>query len=233
LSLTVPQYNVPLLINDRLDIALALDCAGWHGGQSDCPAIDARRLLGPDKIIGLSTNTEEELQEVLDQGVADYVGIGPAYDTATKKDLSALLGVRGVARLLGVLGESEVKSVVIGGVGAKTIPNVLRQCAWPLEGGKRYRTLDGLAVVSAIAAAEDPKAATEELVRLWKAQPVYPLEQHAAVASTDSIISATCDVLTALRDDAHSPLIHSITNQVVMNDSANLSASKCMHSESA
>ncbi len=213
---------MPLIINDRLDIALAIDCAGWHGGQSDCPAADARRLLGPGKIIGVSTNTEAELQEVLDQGVADYVGIGPAYDTATKKDLSALLGVRGVARLLGVLGESAVKSVVIGGVGPKTIPNVLRQCAWPLEGGKRFRTLDGLAVVSAIAAAADPKSATEELVRLWKDQPVYPLQQHAAAASPEAIINATCDVLDTLRDEDASPLIHSITNQVVMNDSANL-----------
>ena len=210
-----------MIINDRLDIALLIDCAGWHGGQSDCPAAEARRLLGPDKIVGISTNNEEELREVLDQGVADYVGIGPAYDTATKKDLSALLGVRGVARLLGVLGESEVKSVVIGGVGPATIPNVLAQCAWPLPSGK-YRTLDGLAVVSAIAAAADPKAATEELVRLWNAQPAYPLEQHAAAASPESIIDAACEVLATLRDEDHSPLIHSITNQVVMNDSANL-----------
>lgn len=228
-SLTAPlsfpalssQYNVPLIINDRLDIALLIDCAGWHGGQSDCPAPEARRLLGPDKIIGVSTNNEAELREVIDQGVADYVGIGPAYDTATKKDLSALLGVRGVAKLLGVLGESEVKSVVIGGVGRGTISNVLRQCAWPLPSGK-YRTLDGLAVVSAIAAAADPKAATEELVALWNAQPSYPLAPHPATASPAAIIDATCKVLANLRDPDLSPLIHSITNQVVMNDSANL-----------
>lgn len=102
-----------MLINDRLDIALAVGC-GLHVGQSDLPATLARQLLGPDRILGVSVNTEDELRQVIDQGVADYVGIGPCYGTSTKKDLNPLLGVRGVRRILEVLGDSPIKAVVIG-----------------------------------------------------------------------------------------------------------------------
>jgi thiamine-phosphate diphosphorylase/hydroxyethylthiazole kinase len=103
-----------MLINDRLDIALAVSC-GLHVGQSDLPACLARSLLGPDQLLGVSVNTETELREVLEQGVADYVGIGPCYGTQTKKDLNPVVGTRGVRAILEVLGESEVKAVVIGG----------------------------------------------------------------------------------------------------------------------
>lgn len=200
------------MINDRLDIALAVD-AHIHVGQSDLPASLARKLLGPDKLIGVSCNTEAEVQQVLSEGVADYVGLGPAYGTQTKKDLSPLLGVRGVARLLGVLGESKVKSVVIGGVGPRTVPNVLKQCVWPLPGGA-YRALNGLAVVSAIAASETPRAAAEELAKLWSDRPTYPLPLHAKAGSVESIVEVSVEVLEELRKGG-SPLIHHITNYVV------------------
>lgn len=102
-----------MLINDRLDIALAVGC-GLHVGQSDLPATLARQLLGPDQLLGVSVNTAEELKQVLEQGVADYVGIGPCYGTLTKKDLNPLMGTRGVRDILGVLGDSKVQAVVIG-----------------------------------------------------------------------------------------------------------------------
>ena len=103
---------MPLLINDRLDIALLLSC-GLHVGQQDLPSTLARRL-GTDAILGVSVNTPEELQTVLDEGVADYVGIGPCFGTQTKKNLNPIMGPRGVRDVLEVLGDSPVKAVIIG-----------------------------------------------------------------------------------------------------------------------
>ena len=100
-------------MNDRVDVALALSC-GVHVGQDDMPASLARQLLGPDQILGVSINTEAEMVDALRDGVVDYVGIGPAYTTMSKTNLSPLLGTRGVSRILGVLGNSPVKAVVIG-----------------------------------------------------------------------------------------------------------------------
>ncbi|KAI5475573.1 thiamine-phosphate diphosphorylase / hydroxyethylthiazole kinase [Pseudohyphozyma bogoriensis] len=213
------KHNVPFIINDRLDIALAVGC-GLHVGQDDMPAIEARKLLGPDQILGVSVNTEAEMRQVLEQGVADYVGIGPAYDTATKKDLSTLLGTRGVSRMLAVLGESSIKAVVIGGIQPSTIPNVLRQCPAALPSGK-YRGLDGLAVVSAIAASPTPRDAAEALRTLFSQGPSYPVQLQPAAASPEKIIQAASVLLGRLRKGPN-PLIHHITNNVVMNDCANL-----------
>lgn len=239
---TSSQYGVPLIINDRLDIALAIGGCGLHVGQDDMQGMSAalalpslscssfcskrhiakvaRKLLGPDLLLGVSINTEEELGEALSDNVVDYIGIGPAYDTNTKKDLHTLLGTRGVTRILGVLGDSPIKAVVIGGIQPSTIPNVLRQCAAPLPDGS-YRTLDGLAIVSSIAASLDPKTATKELLSLFSQQPSYPLPTNSSSFSVDSIISTASDLLQKLRDGP-SPLIHHITNNVVMNDTANL-----------
>lgn len=117
------QYNVPLFINDRLDIALLLDCH-LHVGQSDLPYPLARTLLGPDRLLGVSVNTPAEMQEILDQpkGTVDYVGIGPCFGTQTKKNLNPIVGPRGVRDVLQVLGESEIKAVVIGACGGDNLP---------------------------------------------------------------------------------------------------------------
>lgn len=77
-------------------------------------------MLGPSALLGVSVNTEAELAQVLSEGHSSYVGIGPVYDTATKKDLNTLLGTRGTARLLELLGESPVKAVVIGKLATTT-----------------------------------------------------------------------------------------------------------------
>ena len=79
------SYQVPLIINDRLDIALAVDAAGLHVGQDDLPAVIARRLLGADKILGVSATTLEEAIKAEVEG-ADYLGIGAIFPTDTKKD---------------------------------------------------------------------------------------------------------------------------------------------------
>jgi thiamine-phosphate diphosphorylase / hydroxyethylthiazole kinase len=114
-----------MLINDRLDIALALSC-GLHVGQSDLPATTARSLLGPNQLLGVSVNTEEELDQVVREGVADYVGIGPCYGTKTKKDLNPLMGTRGVRKILERLGESGIKAVVIGSSSFLGVPSLSR-----------------------------------------------------------------------------------------------------------
>ncbi|GAA5825210.1 hypothetical protein JCM11251_006145 [Rhodosporidiobolus azoricus] len=216
------KYNVPLFINDRLDIALALQCH-LHVGQTDLPSPLARRLLGPDALIGVSVNTPAEMQVVLDEGVADYVGVGPCFGTQTKKNLNPIVGPRGVRDVLQVLGDSPIKAVVIGGITPSTIPNVLSQTPAPLPSGA-YRPLDGLAVVSAIAASPTPDKAARELVKMFEQKVQYPLRglEGGADVSEEKIVEATAKMVELLKGDAK-PLVHHITNQVVMNDCANLS----------
>ncbi|KPV74592.1 uncharacterized protein RHOBADRAFT_15851 [Rhodotorula graminis WP1] len=217
------RYNVPLFVNDRLDIACLLKCH-LHVGQSDLPARLARQLLGPDALLGVSVNTVDEMRLVLDEGVADYVGIGPCFGTQTKKNLNPIMGPRGVRAILEVLGDSEVKAVVIGGITPSTIPNVLAQTPAPLASGG-YRHLDGLAVVSSISAAHDPFTAATELRALFlgrKMLPSWNLNASTAALDEQQLVRNAVDMLKLLREGAHKPLVHHITNQVVMNDTANL-----------
>ncbi|ORY62726.1 thiamine biosynthetic bifunctional enzyme Thi4 [Leucosporidium creatinivorum] len=220
------KYSIPMLINDRLDIALSVSC-GLHVGQSDLPASLARRLLGPDQLLGVSVNTEEELEEVMREGVADYVGIGPCYGTRTKKDLNPLMGTRGVRKILERLGDSHIKAVVIGGITPYTIPNVLRQTPAPLPTGA-YRALDGLAIVSSIAASSDPFSASQKLRKLFDERLVYPLPVPQVLKGNEDkaavVVQKAAELLEVLRGEKK-PLIHHITNTVVMNDCANLTLS--------
>ncbi|KAM0752558.1 thiamine biosynthetic bifunctional enzyme Thi4 [Meredithblackwellia eburnea MCA 4105] len=213
------KYSIPLLINDRLDLALSLSC-GLHVGQTDLPAKIARQLLGPDALLGLSINTPEEMKTAIEEGVVDYVGIGPAYETGTKKDLNAILGVRGVRDILTVLGESKIKSVIIGGVNSQTLPNILSQTPAPLPNGQ-YRSLDGVAIVSAIAASRTPANAARELSNNWKAGPARPLEYGTRTISASDFITSTQESLKKLRGGA-GKLVHHITNSVVQTQTANL-----------
>lgn len=107
------KWNVPVIINDRIDIALAIKADGVHLGQSDMPVKVARSLLPPEFIIGVSVNTPEEARIAREQG-ADYVGIGALWDTQSKQLTSPVLGVRGVGQVLEALRGSEIKAVAIG-----------------------------------------------------------------------------------------------------------------------
>ncbi len=141
--------GVPLVINDHVDVALAAGADGVHVGQRDLPADVARRLLGPDALIGLSVSN---LAEVADanrlEDVIDYVGAGPVYATPTKTDASAPCGIDGLAAMRT---SSRWPTVAIGGIQAHNAADVMR--AKPA----------GLAVVSAICKAADPRAASTEL----------------------------------------------------------------------
>ena len=147
-------YEIPLIINDRIDIAMAVDADGVHLGQSDIPAHTARELLGPDKILGVSAHNPEEARKAQEDG-ADYLGCGAAFVTGTKLDAKPI-----TAEMMKAVTESvEIPVVAIGGITEDNIPK--------LTG----RGLAGAAVVSAIFAAEDPRKASERLlekIRQWE-----------------------------------------------------------------
>lgn len=141
--------GVPLLINDRIDVALAAGADGVHLGQDDMPAGEARALLGERAIIGLSAGDAAEARTV-DPALVDYAGVGPAYVTGSKSDAGAAIGVEGVRD---VTGRVSVPVVAIGGITAETAGALVAAGA------------SGVAVVSAVCAAEDPEAAARALRR--------------------------------------------------------------------
>lgn len=142
--------GVPLIINDRVDVALACDADGVHIGQSDMPYDIARRLLGPDRIIGLSVESMDDIvaANALD---VDYVGVSPVFATSTKTDTARPFGLDG---LLEAVRLSVHPTVAIGGMNARTAADVMA-CG-----------TDGIAVVSAIVSAESPREAARELIDL-------------------------------------------------------------------
>lgn len=138
--------DVPLLINDRLDIALAVGAEGVHLGQSDLPPSHARRVAGGDLLIGLSVSGVPQTDEAkaLPQAMLDYLGVGPVFATATKPLAAPPLGLSGLAQ---VRAAARLPCVAIGGINSSTAEQV------------RATGVDGIAVVSAVCAASDPKAA--------------------------------------------------------------------------
>ena len=140
-------YNVPLIINDRLDVALAVDADGLHIGQSDMPYKIARKLLGPDKIIGLSVENMDDLIKANGLDV-DYVGISPVYGTPTKTDTAEPFGLEGLRKAVAM---SVHPTVAIGGMNAGTIADVMSAGT------------DGVAVVSAICSADNIREASSQL----------------------------------------------------------------------
>jgi thiamine-phosphate pyrophosphorylase len=137
------RAKVPLIINDRVDVALAVGAEGVHVGQSDMPCELVRRLMGPAAIIGLSVETWEEVERAEDQPV-DYLGVSPVFATPTKTDTRCAWGLEGLARIRNF---SRHPLVAIGGLNASNIADVVRAGA------------EGIAVVSAICAATDPRQA--------------------------------------------------------------------------
>lgn len=139
--------GVPLIINDRVDVALASDADGVHIGQSDMPYAIARRLLGPDRIIGLSVENMDQVAQA-DALDVDYIGVSPVFATPTKTDTARPFGLEGLREAVKL---SHHPTVAIGGMNALTAADVMAAGT------------DGIAVVSAIIAAPDPRAAAEEL----------------------------------------------------------------------
>lgn len=145
------KYNVPLIINDRLDIALAVGAAGVHLGQDDLPCAVARRLLGEDFIIGVSAHNPTEAVQAVSEG-ADYLGCGAVFGTATKHDVAKL----GLENLRAIRKAVAVPMVGIGGITADNYAEVLATGA------------DGAAIVSGILAQDDIGAVVKKLVATKK-----------------------------------------------------------------
>jgi thiamine-phosphate pyrophosphorylase len=151
LKAALAPLGVPLAINDRLDVALAVDADGLHVGQDDMPVEAARRLIGPGKFIGLSITAVDQVLRP-DAAAADYLGVGPIYLQQTKVDAAAPLGVDGLRRIRAMTGKP---IVAIGGLTPDNSAPVLAAGA------------DGLAVVSAIVAAADPEATARRFIALF------------------------------------------------------------------
>ena len=144
-------YHLPLIIDDRIDIMLACDAAGVHVGQSDMPAKIARKLIGPDKILGVSAATLEEALKAEADG-ADYLGVGAMYPTATKKDAD----FTSLETLKKIKDRVHIPVVAIGGINETTIPDF------------KGSTIDGFAIVSAIMASSEPGKVAKDLKDLIK-----------------------------------------------------------------
>ncbi len=147
------RLKVPLIINDRLDVALAADADGVHLGQDDMDAITARHLIGRDRLLGISASTAEEALAAERDG-ADYIGGGVVFETATKADYAGTIGIKGLSSIVHAV---RIPVVAIGGIGPATIPAL-----------RSVPGLAGLAVVSAILKAEDPRKAASSLLDLWR-----------------------------------------------------------------
>lgn len=150
LKALLAPLGVPLIINDRVDVALAADADGVHIGQSDMSYEDARQLLGEDKIIGLSVENFDDLA-VANTLDVDYVGISPVYGTPTKSDTAEPFGLEGLRKAVAM---SVHPTVAIGGMNASTIGEVMTAGS------------DGVAVVSAICSAPSPRKAAQELLKV-------------------------------------------------------------------
>lgn len=144
------RYSVPLIINDRVDIALAAGADGVHVGQSDLPAAAVRRIIGQDKILGVSASSLEEAVKAQEDG-ADYIGVGAMFSTATKTDAKLVT----MEELIKIRAAVTVPIVVIGGINQETAPLF------------KGTGVDGLAVVSAIVAQPDIEAAARGMRSLF------------------------------------------------------------------
>ncbi|NLM13855.1 MAG: thiamine phosphate synthase [Epulopiscium sp.] len=141
------QYHIPLMINDRLDIALAVDAEGIHLGQKDIPCTVARKLMGKNKIIGVSAATVEEAKKAEEDG-ADYIGVGALFSTNTKQDTRAV----SIELLKEIKNNVSIPVVAIGGINENNV-SLLKDT-----------NIDGIAVVSAILGKKDIKSAAQKLL---------------------------------------------------------------------
>jgi len=142
------KKQIPLIINDRVDVALAIGADGIHIGQEDMPVEDVRKLVGPSMAIGLSVNTLDQVREANKLQV-DYIGVGPIYPTKTKKDAKKPLLAHGFE----AISDQSIHPVVaIGGITADNAADVIRAGA------------NGLAIVSDICSADSPQARAQKII---------------------------------------------------------------------
>ncbi|WP_411821604.1 thiamine phosphate synthase [Leptospira sp. 'Mane'] len=144
--------NIPLLINDRIDVALAAEAEGIHIGQSDMPPILARKILGDSAIIGLSVESMEDFENIPPEAKIDYLGVSPIFSTSTKTDTKSPWGIEGLKLLRS---KTDLPLVAIGGIGEINAKQVIEAGA------------DSLAVVSFLCSAEYPEKRAKFLSDLF------------------------------------------------------------------
>lgn len=142
------KYNVPLIINDRIDVAIAVDAAGVHLGQDDMPCKIARKILGDDKTIGISAHTYKEALKAQNDG-ADYLGVGAIEATQTKKDAN----IATPKELIKINKNIDIPTVAIGGVKKSNTKRIINEYGF-----------DGIAVVSAIMKSNNPRKTAMKLL---------------------------------------------------------------------
>lgn len=219
------RYNVPILINDRIDIALAIHADGVHLGQTDMPLSVARTLLPKGSIIGISCNTKEHIETAVKNG-ADYVGIGAVWGTSTKVLTSPIIGVRGVGEMLRCLDGSQVQAVAIGMfdrlgdgfvftvvlTGGIKSTNVLRTLHGSVS--TTGHALDGVAVVSDIVGSSDPSASARtlfDIIRAFKSSSVEvpgPSTLSTLVYNPEYIKASVSNLLGVTK--SLRPLVHQV-----------------------
>lgn len=141
------KYRIPFIINDRIDIALSIDADGVHLGQEDLPCSIARKIMGDNKIIGISAGCVDEAVEAERDG-ADYIGAGAVFYTGTKKDIGEAIGLLNLKEIKDAV---KIPVVAIGGIKYSNAPDVMRT------------GVDGISVVSEIMASDDIGFATRRL----------------------------------------------------------------------
>ena len=142
------QHKVPLIVNDRADIALAVGATGTHFGQDDMPVSIGRQILSTKAIIGASARTEDKILEAISEG-ADYIGFGPIYGTTSKSDAEMPKGLERLRRMCDI---AACPVIAIGGISVQTAGDVIRAGA------------HGIAVISAVCAHPEPTVATQALL---------------------------------------------------------------------
>ncbi len=147
-SLCLESRNIPLIINDRIDVALACGAEGVHLGQEDLPLPFARTILGKSKLVGISVNTIKEAEEA-EAGGASYIGVGPVFYTSSKDELRTILHLEG---LRAIREKVNIPILAIGGIHARNARDVISAGA------------DGIAVISALMASEYIAESTRQLL---------------------------------------------------------------------
>ncbi|TID15333.1 putative hydroxyethylthiazole kinase [Venturia nashicola] len=202
--------GVPLLINDRVDVAIAVGYIAT-----------ARKLLGQDAIIGMTASSIEEALRAAEDG-ADYLGLGTVFATPTKENAKSIVGCAGIRTFLEALAPRfpDLPTVCIGGVNTTNIQRVIYQCRTP------NKQLSGVAIVSAIIAAPDPQQAANTLKSLLTKPPPFsrPTPESTATMPIDlDLLAVQVPLISqALFDAKSKPLCHNMTNMVVQNIAANV-----------
>ncbi|EGE02884.1 hydroxyethylthiazole kinase [Trichophyton equinum CBS 127.97] len=210
------NYGIPLIINDRVDVALAVGAEGVHLGQDDMNIAVARNMLPKGTIIGVTVSSVEEAQAAVESG-ADYLGIGTVYATPTKTNTKSIIGTAGVKRILNCVASlnPRVGTVAIGGINLDNVQRIIYQSQDTKKG------LEGVAIVSAIMAAENPRATAALFLDKVSKNPAFATIPTPPRENEEELLLSKVDGLVRKVATVH-PLCHNMINYVVANFAANV-----------